>query len=206
MTEVKVLCGCGQKYKFDVEPANGRMPFAVNCPVCGTDGTPAANAILAQFSPVVAVPPPPPAAMRVQIAPPVQAAPPAITAAPALPIPLAAAGAVVRKAPKTPGRSSLGLGILGAFLGAGLSSGAMYGFYQWAGFRFPLLGIGVGLLTGFGARLLYKGTDISLGSISAAIAAISVVGTLYLMYGEFPLLNIISVVVSVSAAYRVASG
>jgi hypothetical protein len=45
--ELKVVCGCGQKYKFDVEPVNGRMPFAVNCPVCGVDGTVAANAILA---------------------------------------------------------------------------------------------------------------------------------------------------------------
>jgi hypothetical protein len=32
-----------------------------------------------------------------------------------------------------------------------------------------------------------------------------VVGTLYLMYGEFPMFNIISVIVSVSVAYRIAS-
>jgi len=46
--EVKVACGCGQKYKFDVEPVNGRMPVAVSCPVCGVDGTPMANGIIAQ--------------------------------------------------------------------------------------------------------------------------------------------------------------
>jgi hypothetical protein len=37
--EVKIICNCGQKYKFDVEPVNGRMPFTVNCPVCGVNGT-----------------------------------------------------------------------------------------------------------------------------------------------------------------------
>lgn len=206
MTEVKVLCGCGQKYKFDVEPANGRMPFAVNCPVCGVDGTPSANAILAQSFPATSAPPPPPAPVARVVAAPAPAAPPIMAAVPAIPVPLAAAGAVVKRAPKSAGGSSLPLGILGAFLGAAIASGAMYGFYLWAGFRFPLLGIGIGLLTGFGARLLYKGTDISLGSISAIIAAIAVVGTLYMIYGEFPVLNIISVVVSVSAAYRIASG
>jgi hypothetical protein len=35
---------------------------------------------------------------------------------------------------------------------------------------------------------------------------LAVVGTLYLMYGTFPIISIISVVVSVSLAYRIASG
>ena len=46
--ELKVACDCGQKYKFDVEPVDGQMPFTVNCPVCGIDGTPTANQLLAQ--------------------------------------------------------------------------------------------------------------------------------------------------------------
>jgi hypothetical protein len=46
--ELKVVCKCGQKFKFDVEPVNGRMPFAVNCPVCNGDGTAAANALLSE--------------------------------------------------------------------------------------------------------------------------------------------------------------
>ena len=81
----------------------------------------------------------------------------------------------------------------------------MYGFYQLAGFRFPLLGVGIGMLTGYGARLLFKGTNHTLGIISAIVAMVAVVGTLYLMYGEFPIVSIISVVVSVSLAYRIAS-
>lgn len=45
---VKIECGCGQHYAFDVEPVDGRMPSTVACPACGSDGTVAANAFLAQ--------------------------------------------------------------------------------------------------------------------------------------------------------------
>ena len=54
--ELKVVCQCGQKFKFDVEPVNGQMPFAVTCPVCNQDGTATANAMLAGIQ---ANPPPP---------------------------------------------------------------------------------------------------------------------------------------------------
>jgi len=102
--------------------------------------------------------------------------------------------------------SNLGKGIIGAVLGAAIGAGLMYGFYSLAGFRFPLLGVGIGVLTGFGARWLFKGTDTTLGYISGGIALVAVVATLFLMYGEFPLLSIISVIVSVSVAYRIAAG
>jgi len=45
---VKIDCECGQRYAFEVEPANGRVPSPVACPSCGADGTAAANAIIAQ--------------------------------------------------------------------------------------------------------------------------------------------------------------
>src|SRR5436190_21884334 len=48
MIPIKIQCGCGQKYAFDVEPVGGQMPGAVSCPVCGVDGTGAANSVLAQ--------------------------------------------------------------------------------------------------------------------------------------------------------------
>jgi hypothetical protein len=48
MIPVKVQCACGQRYSFDVEPVNGRMPYAVACPVCNADDTAAANNIIAQ--------------------------------------------------------------------------------------------------------------------------------------------------------------
>lgn len=44
---VKIICGCGQKYTFDVYPVDGRMPAPVGCPVCGKDGTGTANEIIA---------------------------------------------------------------------------------------------------------------------------------------------------------------
>ena len=49
--ELKIQCGCGTKYKFDVEPINGRMPMRVECPSCGADGTTDANQVLAQKLP-----------------------------------------------------------------------------------------------------------------------------------------------------------
>lgn len=46
--QIKLTCGCGTKYKFDVEPINGRMPTHVQCPSCGNDGTFDAEAIIAR--------------------------------------------------------------------------------------------------------------------------------------------------------------
>jgi hypothetical protein len=48
MIPIKIQCGCGQRYAFQVEPVGGQMPAAVSCPKCGTDGTSAANSVLAQ--------------------------------------------------------------------------------------------------------------------------------------------------------------
>ena len=46
--EIKVPCGCGARYSFEVEPVEGRMPYVVNCPQCGAEGTVAANEIIAR--------------------------------------------------------------------------------------------------------------------------------------------------------------
>lgn len=224
--ELKVVCGCGQKYKFDVEPVNGRMPMSVACPVCGVDGTESANSILSQNFP--APPPPIPVARVVPVAAaapapvtaaapvggglrinrlapaPVTAGPPPLPAAPRPvappPRPLVSPSA----APKKAGEFNLGLGILGALLGAGLGAGLMYGFFLLADFRFPLMGTCIGALTGLGARILYRGTDMTMGMISGAIALISTAGTLYFMFGDLAGMFIISMVVSVILAYRIA--
>jgi hypothetical protein len=47
MIPVKIQCGCGQRYAFDIEPICGRMTSRVACPVCGIDGTSAANEVIA---------------------------------------------------------------------------------------------------------------------------------------------------------------
>ena len=58
MVNIKVICVCGQKYSFGVHPLNGRMPAPVKCPVCGVDGTAAANEILARTPEAQPQPPP----------------------------------------------------------------------------------------------------------------------------------------------------
>jgi len=60
MISLKLQCPCGQKFAFDVEPVNGRMPSAVPCPVCGRDATQAANEEIARRT-APATPPGPPA-------------------------------------------------------------------------------------------------------------------------------------------------
>ena len=102
-------------------------------------------------------------------------------------------------------RFNMTKGILGALVGAGLGVGAMFTFYALFGFRFPLLGVGIGILTGFFAKTLFKGGDKTLGIVSGGIALAAVVATLFLLYGVFPMMNIISVVISASVAYRIAS-
>jgi hypothetical protein len=87
MITVKVQCGCGQKFSFDVEPVNGRMPQSVKCPVCGADGTAAANEIITRT-----LPPRRPAGLGIHRPPEISApatahTPPplAVAAAPAIP-------------------------------------------------------------------------------------------------------------------------
>ena len=209
LMELKVVCECGQKYKFDVEPVNGRMPMTVNCPACGVDGTRAANDILSQM---VFHPPPPPMADPVPVgglrinrpAPtPAAVAPPPMPSAPTAIVPMRPTVPAAPK-PKVAGEYNLGLGILGAVLGAALGAGLMYGFFLWADFRFPLMGTCIGALSGLGARLLAKGTDMTLGVIAGGVALISTAGTLYLMFGDLAAMFILSMVVSVFFAYRIA--
>jgi hypothetical protein len=51
MTTIKIQCGCGQRYSFDVDTSGGSMPYPIACPICGTDGTGAANEVIAQHLP-----------------------------------------------------------------------------------------------------------------------------------------------------------
>jgi hypothetical protein len=90
MTSIKIECGCGQRYAFDVEPVNGGMPYTVACPICGADGTGAANEVIAQSLQTVAVGASPGGRLQMHervVTPAVQVAQPAmhVTAAPATP-------------------------------------------------------------------------------------------------------------------------
>lgn len=99
----------------------------------------------------------------------------------------------------------MGLGVFGAFLGAIVSGGIAYALFKWTGFRFPWSGIGIGALTGYGARLLGRGTDRKLGIVAAAVTLVTIVGVFYSMDGDLFLFEIISIIVSVGVAYRLAS-
>jgi len=41
--EIKIQCGCGSRFAFEVQPVYGRMPTPVSCPRCGCDQTEQAN-------------------------------------------------------------------------------------------------------------------------------------------------------------------
>jgi hypothetical protein len=45
---ISLDCPCGQRYEFEIEPADGQMPGTVACPTCGADGTAAANDFIGQ--------------------------------------------------------------------------------------------------------------------------------------------------------------
>jgi hypothetical protein len=99
----------------------------------------------------------------------------------------------------------LAFGVLGAVVGACIGSGLLYGFYAMVGFRHPLMGIGIGLVTGLAARWLNKGGDDRLGFVAGALSLAAVVLTLFLMYGTFPMLSVVTAAASVSFAYCIAS-
>jgi len=100
----------------------------------------------------------------------------------------------------------MGLGVLGAFLGSVVGAVMVYAFFLWAHFRMPWSGTAIGVLAGYGARMLARGTDTTLGFIAGGIALATIVCVFYLMYGDFFLFGIISIVICVGFAYRIASG
>lgn len=210
MIELKVQCDCGQKYKFDVEPVNGQMPFAVTCPLCSCDGTAKANVLLQQHfppapAPVTAIPPiapiaaaapPAPAKLKLNLsasaeshsAPPTLAA--ATSASGAMPPPI---GTLPRRTPGAPAVAatepgqppSFAKGLLGAFIGALVGAIIYFLIYKTTGSFFLLryiLAIGVGALTGWLANLLGKGEGSKeLGSLAAVFTIVGIVGAQYFL-------------------------
>jgi len=160
MVELKVYCDCGQKYKFEVEPLHGQMPFRVECPVCHSDGTAKANESLQQMA-VPVEPAPAYATAGAPVAPPPMAPIPIAAAAPKLrvsasapaaaPQPIAAsvpppiAPAIGAARPPLGGRMqaahataatepgkkpSFAMGVLGAFAGAAVGAVLYFFIYK----------------------------------------------------------------------------
>ncbi|HXA45042.1 MAG TPA: hypothetical protein VNZ25_06010, partial [Candidatus Angelobacter sp.] len=194
--ELKVLCDCGQKFKFDVEPANGRMPFPVSCPVCNVDATERANALIAEklaqnpvpaapeaASPPVASPPPiAPVSGGLRIArsapePQLAMAAPADNSSPPI-------GAVrpfaVQAAANPPRPTSFGKGLLGGLIGALVGSIIYLLIFKYTGVHLKLLAIGVGGLAGWFAEFLGKGEGSKeLGGITAVFVIAGIIGAQY---------------------------
>ena len=49
MIPIKIQCGCGQHYAFDVAPIGGEIGVEVRCPACGADGVAATNLAIANY-------------------------------------------------------------------------------------------------------------------------------------------------------------
>jgi hypothetical protein len=46
--DLKIVCNCGQKIAFEVEPVNGRIPMEIECPVCNANITALGDEAVAQ--------------------------------------------------------------------------------------------------------------------------------------------------------------
>ncbi len=202
--ELKVICQCGQKFKFDVEPVGGRMPFAVNCPVCNADGTAAANALLAEkfmFVPPAPAASAPPAAADISAPPPIAPAGSGLRinrepAAPPPPAPVAATETGNNSAPAIGAarpfeakaaalaarqkEASFGKGLLGAAIGTFVGVLIYFLIFKFTGYRVKLLAIGVGALAGWLAEFMGKGEGSKeLGGITAVLVLAGIVGAQY---------------------------
>jgi hypothetical protein len=185
--ELKIVCQCGQKYKFDVEPVGGRMPFTVNCPVCQADGTMTANMRLAEHfrfvppppqanappqvvpNPVVPPPPPPPpiapsvGGLRINRAhaepapAPVAAIAPAESAADAPPAIGSKRPFAVAQAAKPEKKTSFGMGLLGGLIGTVVGVLIYFVLFKYTDLHYKILAVGVGGLAGWLAELFGKG-------------------------------------------------
>jgi hypothetical protein len=203
--EIKIQCYCGTKYKFDVEPVNGRVPFQVKCPTCAVDATEFANGYVQQLLGFRAPPPVPvaspapaetatPAPVRVAVAAgPIRVNTPVAVAAggtptePPMPPSLPASSAIragqisaVTPVVEAEMGPRFFLGLLGALLGAVLACLIWYLLFHYTGTKLRVFAIGVGLAAGFGAKLLSKDEgSTQLGMITATLALVGIVLTAY---------------------------
>jgi hypothetical protein len=204
MIELKVQCDCGQKYKFDVEPVNGRMPFTVACPVCGADGTEKANALIqqlpqyqtAQPAPVSPAPVTAPGQPKLRLSQSTQESPSPTAPPPISPMAGVAASApppitgIARPAPVKASRASgkppsFAKGLLGALIGASVGAIIYFAIFKITGPFFLLryvLALGVGGLAGWSANFLGNGEGSKeLGGLAAVFTVVGILAAQYFL-------------------------
>jgi len=201
--EIKVQCDCGQKFKFDVEPVNGRMPWEVQCPVCGASGTAKANDVLQkQLGSSPPPPPPVPVARVIPTAAAVPAAPapmarlsiarpqPAPAAAEAVPVPPPVAPAVPRPVPrrvsvgarpaKSAGPDAEGktpnfwLSTAAVFLGAVIGLVLWHVGYRLTGWSLGFMALVTGCIAGAAPQVLGHYRGVGMGFIAAFLTFVAV--------------------------------
>lgn len=191
--EIKVIHTCGTKFVFEVEPDNGAMPFAIQCPNCGADATADANAVIGQAlatsapAAASALPPPPPPSPMPGLALGRSHAPAATYATPPPPPPAAPAPAATTIKPAKKAGSSfasdephLPLAITGAAVGAAIGVAIWYGMIHYLHFTSGWVAWGTGVLAGFGARTLGRAPTPLFGIIAAAFTLLAILGGAYL--------------------------
>ncbi|HEY4415005.1 MAG TPA: hypothetical protein VGO57_04860 [Verrucomicrobiae bacterium] len=190
--ELKVLCDCGQKFKFDVEPVNGQMPFTINCPICNADATTTANTMLAEqlssAAPATTTETaPPPIAptgggLRINRVAHAETTPSPIASTSDNPPPALGVNRpfAVAEAAKPPRKTSFGMGLLGGLTGALLGSIIYFLIFKFTGVHIKWLAVGVGALAGWFAELFGKGEGSKeLGGITAVLVICGVIGVQY---------------------------
>ena len=188
--EIKIICDCGQKFKFDAEPVDGRMPWEVNCPVCGASGTDKANYIIRQQLSATAPPPaapvaaassesaPEPAKPRLSISRSQHAAPPPPPVAPAMPRPIAGPSATAKPKPKIKpvfGQPHMGKTILGACIGSLIMVIIWVVLFKVTEVKWGIMAMGVGWSAGFFARWIGRSEGQAMASVTALIALASII-------------------------------
>ena len=152
--------------------------------------------------PAISAPPrtvsaaPPPPSKPVPAPAPKRQSTPAPTASPASALP--------KSKTKVAGQFNLALGIVGGVIGALAGCGLLYAVWYWT--RIPYLPIGVvaGVLAGYGARRLARGTASTLGIATAGITGGAVAGTLFYMGGIVPL-SAVSIAFGAGVAFMMSS-
>ena len=183
--EIKIECGCGQPFEFEVEPVNGRMPCEIQCPACHQDATALANHYITQTlaaarpsAPVA--PTPPDEGLRINRP----------AAAPAAPAPSISQVASAYKSTMTLETGStksktdgdgLVKGILGALVAALVGMLGWYLLIKVTGYEIGYAAWGVGALTGFGSRLLGASGSTKLGVCAGLFAFLAIIGGQYLV-------------------------
>jgi len=182
--ELKIQCSCGSRYKFDVEPVNGRVPAPAVGPVSA--GVVAPETAPSAQPPAIA---PPSAKVGLRLsshaASHQPSGPASAPEAPAAPVPVPPARHVPHVPTLAPvmDESNSGdfvRGFAGAVAGALIGGVAYYLLFVHTDVRLKLIALGVGVLAGLGARLLGKDRSKELGVIAAVLSIGVIAGAQYL--------------------------